>query len=75
MAKTLPSSAGVEVPVPGQEARIPRALRPEKPQTNIKQQQKQYCNKFNKDFEMVHIREKNLIKKIVKVTTISKTRL
>ena len=33
--------------MPGQETKIPRALGPET--QNIKQ--KQYCNKFNKDFK------------------------
>ena len=47
MVKTLPSSAGSAALIPGQRAKIPHALQPEK--QNIKQ--RQYCNKFNKDFK------------------------
>ena len=46
MIKTPPSSEGGAGSIPGQGARIPHASRPKK--QNIKQ--KQYCNKFNKDF-------------------------
>ena len=46
--KTSPSSAGGTGSIPGWGAKIPHALRP-KINQNIKQ--KQYCNKFNKDFE------------------------
>ena len=44
--KTLPSNPEGTVSVPGGEAKIPYALRPKS--QNIKE--KQYCNKFNKDF-------------------------
>ena len=47
MVKTLPSNAGGAGSIPGQGAKIPHALGPKK--QNIKQ--KQYCNKFNKDFK------------------------
>ena len=48
----LPSKAGGMGLVPGQEAKIPHALGPRN--QNIKQ--KQYCNKYNKNFlKMVHI--------------------
>ena len=57
MVKTLPSNAGGSIS--GQEAKIPYALRPR----NQNIGQKQYCNKFNKDFKMVHIKKK---KKILK---------
>ena len=57
MVKILPSKAGDAGLVPDQEAKIPRALGPRN--QNIKQ--KQYCNKFNKDFlKMVHITKKFL---------------
>ena len=50
MVKTSPSSArGVNL-IPGLGAKIPYALWPKKKKTqNIKQ--KQYCNRFNKDFK------------------------
>ena len=41
-----PSNAGGSGSIPGQGPKIPHALRPKK--QNIKQ--KQYCNRFNKDF-------------------------
>ena len=60
MVMTSPSSAEGAGSIPGRGAKIPHASRPKK--QNIKQ--KQYCNKFNKDFKkMVHIK-KNLKKKI-----------
>ena len=46
VVKTLPSNAGGEGSIPGGRAKIPHALQPKN--QNIKQ--KQYCNKFNKDF-------------------------
>ena len=48
MVKTSPSNAGGAGSTPGQGAKIPHASQP-KTQKNIKQ--KQYCNKFNKDFK------------------------
>ena len=47
MVKTLPSNAGVVGLIPGRGAKIPHALGPKT--QHIKQ--KQYCNKFNKDFK------------------------
>ena len=47
MVETVPSSAGGAASIPGQGAKIPHALWPKI--QNIKQ--KQYCNKFNKDFK------------------------
>ena len=41
------SDAGTVGPIPGQGAKIPHASGPKK--QNMKQ--KQYCNKFNKDFK------------------------
>ena len=46
VVKTLPSNAGGEDSIPGQGAKTPHASQPKN--QNIKQ--KQYCNKFNKDF-------------------------
>ena len=45
MVKTLPSNAGKVSSICGQGDKIPHALRPK----NQNIQQKQYCNKFNKD--------------------------
>ena len=45
--KTLPSNAGGVGSIPGGGAKIPHASRSKN--QNIKQ--KQYCNKFNKDFK------------------------
>ena len=45
--KTSPSKTGGVGSIPGQGIKIPHALRPKN--QNIKQ--KQYCNKFNKDFK------------------------
>ena len=47
MVKTLPSNAGSVGSIPGLGAKIPRASWPKT--QNIKQ--KQYCNKFDKDFK------------------------
>ena len=47
MVKSSPSNAGGEGSIPSRGAEIPHALWPEN--QNIKQ--KQYCNKFNKDFK------------------------
>ena len=61
MVKTSLSNAGVSGSIPGQKARIPQASQPKK--QNIKQ--KQFCNKFNKDFkEMVHFKKK-ILKKVL----------
>ena len=49
VVKTLPSNAGGAGSIPGQGANIPHASGPKKKNQNIKQ--KQYCNKFNKDFK------------------------
>ena len=47
LVKTSPSNAGGAGSIPGLGAKIPHALRPKN--QNIKQ--KQYCDKFNKDFK------------------------
>ena len=47
MVKTSPSNAGGEGLIPGQGAKISHVSRPKN--QNIKQ--KQYCNKFNKNFK------------------------
>ena len=49
VVKTSLSNAGVSGSIPGQRAKIPHALGVKKKTHNIKQ--KQYCNKFNKDFK------------------------
>ena len=51
VVKTSPSNARGADSVPGQEAEILRTSRPKI--QNIKQ--KQYCNKFNKDFKKQRI--------------------
>ena len=48
VVKTSPSNAGGVGSIPGQGAKMPHTSWPQK-QKNIKQ--KQYCNKFNKDFK------------------------
>ena len=54
VVKTLPSNAGSVSSIPGLEAKIPYGS-PKKKKTKKKKHthknQKQYCNKFNKDFE------------------------
>ena len=47
VVKASPSNAGGKGSIPGWGAKIPHASRPKN--QNIKQ--KQYCNKFNKDFK------------------------
>ena len=56
--KTLPFHAAGAGSIPGQGAKIPHTTWPIN--KNIKQ--KEYCNKFNRDFKMVHIK-KNLKKR------------
>ena len=61
VVKTSPSKAGGVSLIPGQGIKIPNASQPKN--QNIKQ--KQYCNKFNKDFKndlYTHI-HKDLLKK------------
>ena len=55
MVKTLPSNAGGVGSIPGLRAKIPHASGPEKRKENRKQQ-KQYCNKFNKDLKKNFVR-------------------
>ena len=61
VVKTLPSNAGGAGSIPGRGTKIPHASQPK----NQSIKQKQYCNKFNKDFKkiMVHIKKKILKKK------------
>ena len=47
MVKNLPSNAGSLGSIPGQRAKTPQASWTKYP--NVKQ--KQYCNKFNKDYK------------------------
>ena len=58
VVKTSPSNAGGVGSIPGRVAKVPHALRPKN--QNIKQ--KQYCNKFNKDFKN-DSHQKKIIKK------------
>ena len=60
MVGTSPSDAGGVGLIPGRGAEIPHALRPKN--QNIKQ--KQYCNRFNKDFKNGPHQKKNLKKKL-----------
>ena len=46
VVKTLPFNAGGMGLIPGQETRFPHASQSE----HKNRKQKQYCNKFNKDF-------------------------
>ena len=56
----MPSNAGGKSSVPGRWEKIPHDSWPKK--QNIKQ--KQYCNKFDKDFQkMVHIKKKKSLKR------------
>ena len=57
VVKTSPSNAGCSGLIPGQGAEIPYDPWPKN--QNVKQ--RQYCNKFNKDFKMIHI--KTILKK------------
>ena len=59
MVKTLPSNAGGAGSIPGWGAKIPQASRPKKQN----KKQKQYCNKFNKDFKNSLHQKKPLEKK------------
>ena len=47
VVKTSPSNAGGAGSIPGRGAKIPHASWPK----NQNRKQKQYCNKFNKDFK------------------------
>ena len=64
--RTSPPSAGGAGLIPGQGAKIAHVLWPKN--QNIKQ--KQYCDKFNKDFKMVHIK-KSLNKKGIVLSSFS----
>ena len=61
MVKTLPSSAEGVGSIPGWTAKITHALQPKKKKQNMKQ--KQYCNKFNKDFENGPLKKKVFVLK------------
>ena len=52
MVKTSLSNAGGVGSIPGQGAKIPHPSWP----NNQNMKQKQYCNKFNKDFENTELR-------------------
>ena len=59
VVRTLPSNAGVAGLIPGWGAKIPRALWPK----NQTIKEKQYCNKFNKDFKNSPHQKKKILKK------------
>ena len=59
VVKTSPSNAGGAGSILGLRAKIPHALRPK----NQNMKQKQYCNKFNKDFKNGPHQKKILKKK------------
>ena len=61
MVKTSPSNVGSAGLIPGRGARIPHALWPR----DQDMEQKQYCNKFSKDFRKngTHQKKKSLKKK------------
>ena len=61
VAKILPSRAWGVCSIPGQGAEIPHAPKQNKTKWNVKQ--KQYCNKFNKDFKNGPYQNTNLKKK------------
>ena len=65
MIKTSPFNPGDVALIPGEGVKIPRASRPE----NQIIKQKQYSNKFNKDFKN-DPHQKNLKKKNLSITTI-----
>ena len=58
--KTLPSNTGVAGSIPGQGAKIPDVLPPKNQNT----EQKQNCNKVNKDFKSGHIKKNFFFNKI-----------
>ena len=53
VVKTSPSNAGRVDSIPGRGAKIHMPLG----QKNQNIKQKQYCNKFSKDFKMLHIKK------------------
>ena len=61
MVKTLPSSAGVQIQPLVRELRSHMPHGQKRKKEDIKQ--KQCCNKFMKDFKMVHIKKKKKLKK------------
>ena len=56
MVKASSFSAWDSGSTPGQTAKTPHTSQPK----NQNRKQKQYCNTFNKDFKMVHIKKTNL---------------
>ena len=60
VVKNPPANAGGAGSIPGQGAKIPHAPRPKN--QNIKQ--RQYCNKFNKDFKNDPHQKKKILKKL-----------
>lgn len=70
MVKTLPSNAGHVGLIPDWGAKISHPLQKTK---NIKQ--KQYCSKFNKSWEMVHIKKTSQNYGIIHEAIRNKTRV
>ena len=60
MVKASPCNAGGAGSIPGQGARIPHALGPK---NQNRKKQKQYCNKFKKDFKNDPHQKKKILKK------------
>ena len=65
VVKTSPSNAGGVGLIPGRGAKIPYASRPK----NQNMKQKQYCDKFNKDFKNGPHQKNLKKKKINKIQT------
>ena len=68
--KTLSSNAGGEGLIPGWRAKLSHALEPK----NQDIRQKEYCNKFNKDFKNVHIKKILKKKKVNKLAYVAGSR-
>ena len=69
MVKTSPSNAEGAGLIPVWGAKIPHALQPK--YQNIKQ--KQYCNKFNKDFKNGPHQKKKILKKKITAAAVNVT--
>ena len=70
MVKTSPSNAGGVGSIPAWRAKIPHASQQkkknQKPKRTKNVKQKQYCNKFNKDFKNGPHQKEKIFKKIFK---------
>ena len=70
VVKTLPSNAGGAGSIPGRGAKTPHSSGPKNQNTK----QKQYCNKFNKDFKNGPHQKNLKKKKKMKITKQTKTK-